>query len=77
MSGVMLFMVSKLSQNISNNTTILHQYSSNTRAECVTIHIKRLLNVGLSQYKCGSEELLQSEKDLFALWASFKLDLFL
>jgi hypothetical protein len=77
MGGVMLFMVSKLSRSISNSATILHQYSSNTRAGCITKHIKRLLNVGLSQYKCGSEELLQSEKGFFTLRAPFKLGLFL
>jgi hypothetical protein len=52
--------------------TVLHQYSSNTHAGCITIHIKRLLDVGLSQYKC-IEELLQSKKGVFALWAPFKL----
>jgi hypothetical protein len=76
MSGVMLFMVSKLSRSISNCTTILHQYSSNTHAGCITIHIERLLNVGLSQYRCGSEELLQSEKGFCALQAPFELGLF-
>jgi hypothetical protein len=48
-----------------------------TRARCITIHIKRLLNVGLSQYRCGSEELLQSEKGIFALRAPFELGIFL
>jgi hypothetical protein len=69
----MLFMASKLSRGISNCTTILHQYSSNTRAGCNTIHIKRFLDVGLSQYWCHSEELLQCKKDFFALWAPFEL----
>jgi hypothetical protein len=77
MSGVMLFMALKLSRSISNYTTILHQYSSNTRAGGITKHIRQLLNVGLSQYRCSSEELLQSEKGFFALRAPFKLDLFL
>jgi hypothetical protein len=53
--------------------TAMHQYSSYTRAGCITIHIKRLLDVGLSQHRCSSEELLQSEKSLFALWAPFEL----
>jgi hypothetical protein len=42
-------------------------------AGCITIHIKRLLDVGLSQYRCSSEELLQSEKGFFALRAPFEL----
>jgi hypothetical protein len=77
MSGVVLFMALKLSQSISNCMTILHQYSSNTRAGCITIHIKWLLNVGLSQYRCSGEELLQNEKGVFALWALFELGLLL
>jgi hypothetical protein len=68
----MLFMALKLSRGISNCTTILHQDSSNTRAGCITIHIKRLLDVGLSQYRRSSEELLQSEKSFFALRAPFE-----
>jgi hypothetical protein len=62
-----------LSQSISNYTTILHQHSSNTHAGCITIHIKRLLDVGLSQHGRGGEELLQGEKGFFALWAPFEL----
>jgi hypothetical protein len=73
----MLFMASKLSRGISNCTTILHQYSSNTRVECITIHIKRLLDDELNQYRCRSEELLQSEKDFFVLRAPFELDFLL
>jgi hypothetical protein len=70
--GVVLFMASKLSRSISNGMAILHQYSSNTHAGCITIHMKRLLDVGLSQHRCSSEELLQSEKGLFALRAPFE-----
>jgi hypothetical protein len=72
MGGVVLFMASKLSQSISNCTTILHQHSSNTHAGCIAIHIKQLLDVGLSQHRCSSEELLLSEKCLFALQAPFE-----
>jgi hypothetical protein len=68
-----LFMASKLSCGLSNCTTILHEYSPNTRAGCITIHIKRLLDVGLSQHRCSSEELPQSEKGFFALRAPFEL----
>jgi hypothetical protein len=53
--------------------TILYQYSSNTRAGCITIHIKQLLDVGLSQHRCSSEELLQGEKGFFTLQAPFEL----
>jgi hypothetical protein len=35
--------------------------------------MKLLLNVGLSQHKRSGEELLQSEKNFFALWARFEL----
>jgi hypothetical protein len=52
--------------------TILHQHSSNTHARCITIHIERLLNVGLSQYRCSSEVLLQSEKGLLLLHGPFE-----
>jgi hypothetical protein len=45
----------------------------NTHVECITIHIKRLLDVRLSQHRCNSEELLQSEKDFFTLWVLFEL----
>jgi hypothetical protein len=76
MGGGMLFMALKLSRSISNGMTILHQYSFNTRIGRITIHIKRLLNVGLSQHMCSSKELFQSEKDFFALWAPFELGLF-
>jgi hypothetical protein len=72
MGEVVLFMVSKLSQNISNCMTILHQHSPNTHARCIIIHIERLLDVGLSQHKCSSEELLQNEKYFFSLWATFE-----
>jgi hypothetical protein len=57
--------------------TVLHQYSSDTRAGCITIHIKQLLNVELCQYRCSTEELLQSEKGFFALWGPFELGFFL
>jgi hypothetical protein len=73
MGGVVLFVVLKLSGSISNRTTILHQYSPNTHAGCIAIHIKQLLDAGLSQHRCNSEELLQSEKGFFALWAPLNL----
>jgi hypothetical protein len=73
MGGVVLFMASKLSRGIINCTTILHQYASNTRAGCITIHIKQLLDVGLSQQMCSGEELLKSEKIFFALRAPIEL----
>jgi hypothetical protein len=77
MGGVVFLMVSKLSRRISNCMTILYQYSSNTRAGCITIHIKQFLDVGLSQHRCSSEELLQSEKGFFAMWALFEFDFLL
>jgi hypothetical protein len=51
----------------------LHQYSSNTHARCITIHIKQFLDVELSQHKHCGEELLQSEKSFFTLLALFEL----
>jgi hypothetical protein len=57
--------------------TILHQYTSNAHAGCITIHIKLLLNVGLSQYRCSGEKLLQSEKCLFTLRTPFELGVLL
>jgi hypothetical protein len=71
MGGIVLFMMSKLSRSISDCTTILHQYPSYTRVRCIIIHIKRLFDVRLSQYRCNSEELLQS--DFFVLRVSFEL----
>jgi hypothetical protein len=68
-----LFMTLKLSRGISNCVTILHQYASNICVGCITIHIKRLLNVGISQHRCCGEELLHSEKSFFALRAPFEL----
>jgi hypothetical protein len=65
-------MAPKLSQRISNCTIILQKYSPNTRARCIAIHIKRLLDVRLSQHRYSSEELLQSEKDFFALQIPFE-----
>jgi hypothetical protein len=73
MGGVVLFMVSKLSRSISNCTTILHQYSPYSHAGCITIHIKWLLDVGLSQHMHSGDELLQGEKGFFTLWALFEL----
>jgi hypothetical protein len=55
--------------------TILHQYTSNAHARCITKHIKRLLDVGLRQHSCSDEELFQSEKNFFALQDPFELGL--
>jgi hypothetical protein len=57
--------------------TILHQYSLNTHAGCITIHIEQLLDVGLSQHRCSSDELLQSEKCFFTLQTPFEFDFLL
>jgi hypothetical protein len=38
---------------------ILHEYASNTYARCITIYTKGLIDVGLSQYRCSREKLLQ------------------
>jgi hypothetical protein len=55
----------------------LHQYASNVCAGCITIYVKQLVNVELSQYRCSGEKLLQSEECLFTLWAPFELDVLL
>jgi hypothetical protein len=57
--------------------TILHENSSYAHARCITIYIKGLLNVRLSQYRCGGENLLQGEKSLFTLLTPFELGIFL
>jgi hypothetical protein len=56
--------------------TILHQYSCNTHAGCITIHIKHFLDVGLSQHRHSGEELLQGEKGFFALHVPFEFGFF-
>jgi hypothetical protein len=55
----------------------LHEHASNTRARCITIHIKGLLNIGLSQYMCSGEKLLQSEKCFSTLRTPFELSILL
>jgi hypothetical protein len=77
MGGVVLFMALELSSSISNCTTILHEYASNTHVGCITIYIEELLNVGLSQYRCSGEKLLKSEKCLFTLQTPFELGILL
>jgi hypothetical protein len=57
--------------------TIFNQYASNACVRCITLHIKWLVNVGLSQHRCSGEELLQGEECLFILWAPFELGVLL
>jgi hypothetical protein len=57
--------------------TILHENSSYAHVRCIIINIKVLLNVGLIQYGCGGEKLLQGEKSLFTFLTPFELGVFL
>jgi hypothetical protein len=57
--------------------TILYENSSYARARCITIYIKGLLNVTLSQYGRGGEKILQGEKSLFTFFTSFELGVLL
>jgi hypothetical protein len=55
---------------------MLHE-NSYARAGCITINIEGLLNVGLSQYGCDGEKLLQGEKILFTFLTPFELSIVL
>jgi hypothetical protein len=57
--------------------TISHEHSSYAYARCITIHIKGLLDVRLSQHGCGGEKLLQSEENVLTLLTPIKLDILL
>jgi hypothetical protein len=36
--------------------TILHQYASNACAGCITLYVKRLVNVEMSQHRCSGRK---------------------
>ena len=51
MSGVVALMDLKLPRRISNNSALLHQYTTQTNAECVTINCRALALNWKSQYR--------------------------
>jgi hypothetical protein len=77
MSWIMLFMTLELSRGIGNHTALLHEYPSYTRARHITIHVKWVLDVRLSQHGCSRQKLLQREKHLFTLLTPHKLGILL